>query len=112
MITPATLDIEIPQNATFSMNFQFKDSTGVALNMNSYTVDAELWTEGKGRKLADFTVTWIDRPTGQFKLTLAYTVTTNVGSSGVWDLLVINPDGTRDYWLRGAANLSLGYSTQ
>lgn len=111
MITPASLDIELPQNATFSMQFQFKDSAGVNLNMNSYTIDAELWTEGKGRKLSDFTVTWIDRPNGQFKLTLAYTVTALLGASGVWDLLVTNPDGTRDYWLRGAATLALGYTT-
>ena len=97
MITPATLDIELPQNATFSMQFQFKDS-------------AELWTEAKGRKLSDFTVTWLDRPNGQFKLTLSYTVTAALGASGVWDLLVTNPDTTRDYWLRGAATLAIGYT--
>jgi predicted phosphatase len=110
MVTPANLDITIEQNATFSMQCDFKDSTGVALNMNSYTVAAQLWTEAKGRKLADFTVTWVNRASGQFTISLSAAVTAALGASGYWDLLVTNPDGTKDYWLRGAATLEAGYT--
>lgn len=111
MIEPATYDITIQQNATYSATFQFKAGDGQPLNMTSYTVDAELWTEGKGVKLADFTPAWVDRSIGKFTLSLAASVTASIGQSGYWDLLVTNPDGTKDYWLRGSATLATGYTS-
>lgn len=111
MIDPAKYDITIQQGATFSKPFQLKGSDGLPLNMNGYTVDAELWTEGKGIKLADFTPAWVDRTAGKFTLSLSAAVTTTIGQSGYWDLLVTNPDGTKDYWLRGTATLVTGYTS-
>lgn len=110
MINPATYDITIQQNATFSQNFQLKDSTGAALNMTGYTVEAELWTVGKGSKLADFVVTWVSQATGIFRLSIAAATTAALGQGGYWDLLVTNPDGTKDYWLRGVATVTPGYT--
>ena len=112
MIDPATYDITIQQNATFSKTFQFKDGNSAPLNMTGYTVEADLWTEGKGVKLADFTVTWVDRTIGKFTLTLSAAVTAAIGQSGYYDILVTNPGGTKDYWLRGMAELVTGYTTQ
>ena len=111
MIDPAKYDITIPQGATFSKQFQLKGSNGLPLNMTGYTVDAELWSEGKGVKLADFTTTWVDRTQGQFSLSITAATTAQIGQSGYWDLLVTNPDGTKDYWLRGSANLLTGYTS-
>lgn len=110
MIDPAVYNLTIQQNATFSKQFQLKGSDGLPLNLTSYTVDAELWTEGRGIKLADFTVTWIDRLTGKFTLSLSAATTTTIGQPGHWDLLLTNPDGTKDYWLRGVATLETGYT--
>lgn len=110
MIDPATYDITIQQNATFKKAFQLKDSNGVPLNMNGYTVEAELWTIGKGSKLADFSVTWVDRPVGKFTLSIPATQTAQIGQNGYWDLLITNPDGSKDYWLRGTAKLETGYT--
>ena len=111
MIAPATYDITIQQGATFSKQFQLKAGDGQPLNMNGYTVDAELWTDGKGTKLADFTATWVDRAVGKFTLSLAATATAAIGQTGYWDLLVTNPDATKDYWLRGSATLVTGYTS-
>lgn len=111
MIDPTTYDITIQQGATFSKQFQLKGSDGQPLDMGGYSVDAELWTEGKGVKLADFTTTWVDRSLGKFTLTISAALTTDIGQSGYWDLLVTNPDGTKDYWLRGAAKLVTGYTS-
>lgn len=110
MIAPATYNITIPQNATFSQQFQLKDGAGAAINMTGYTVQAQLWAANKASKLSDFTVTWLNQAQGSFKLTLSSAITQDIGSDGVWDLLVTNPDGTKDYWLRGAAVFDMGYT--
>jgi hypothetical protein len=110
MITPAAYDITIQQNATFSQAFQLKDGSGAALNMTGYSVAAQLWTANKSNKLADFVHTWTAQATGQFKLSLSASVTAMAGAGGYWDMLVTNPDGTKDYWLRGAVVLDMGFT--
>jgi len=110
MIQPATYNITVPQNATYSQSFQLKDGTGAALNMTGYTVSAQLWTAGKASKIADFAFAWTAQTTGQFTLSLSAAVTAEIGASGYWDMLVTNPDGSKDYWLRGSATLNMGYT--
>ena len=111
MIDPATFDITIQQGATFSKEFQLKAGDGTPMNLNGFTVDAELWTEGKGVKLADFEVSWVDRPAGKFTLSISAANTPAIGQNGYWDLLVTSPNGTKDYWLRGKALLKTGYTS-
>jgi hypothetical protein len=41
---------------------------------------------------------------------LQYPGTTAVVRDGVWDLLVIQPDGDRYFWLEGVAYLDTGVS--
>jgi hypothetical protein len=110
VITPATLDITVQQNATFTLSLQLKDSTGAALNMTGYTVAAQIWTANRSNKLADLAVSWDAQALGKLTLTLAASATTKLGSDGRWDLLVTNPDGTKDYWLRGAVSTQIGYT--
>lgn len=110
MISPATLDVTVQQNATFSLALQFKDSTGVAMNMTGYSVAAQIWSSDRASKFSDLQFAWTSQSTGQFTLTLAATQTGKLGADGVWDLLVTNPDGTKDYWLRGKVDLVPGYT--
>lgn len=110
MIQPAQLDLTIQQNATFSVALQLKDSTGTALNMTGYTVAAQVWSAGRLSKITDLTFTWTAQLTGQFKLSLTAAQTTLIGPDGVWDMLVTNPDGTKDYWLRGSVSTEVGYT--
>lgn len=110
MIQPAQLDLTIQQNATFSVALQFKDSTGAALNMTGYTVAAQVWSAGRSSKIADLTFAWVAQTTGQFKLSLTAAETALIGPDGVWDVLVTNPDGTKDYWLRGSVSTEIGYT--
>ena len=111
MISPAAYNISIQQNASFDRSFQLKDGTGTPINMTGYSVKASLWSAGKHQKFTDFTFAWVDQPTGQFKISLPATATAVLGEDGVWDLLVTNPDGSKDYWLRGAATVETGYTT-
>jgi hypothetical protein len=110
MIQPGAYDITIQQNANWDMTFQLKDSTGTGVNLTGASVQAEIWTEGKHSKLADFGFTWVDRPIGKFKLTLDDSVTATLPESGYYDILVTDANGVAYYWLRGKATLDLGYT--
>jgi hypothetical protein len=110
MIQPGNYDITIQQNSNWDMTFQLKDSTGTAINLTGATIQAEIWTEGKRSKLADFTVTYTNRSTGTFKLTLDDSVTTTLPDSGYYDILVTDSTGASYYWLRGQARLEIGYT--
>ena len=82
---------------------------GAALNLTGYTVVAQIWKDEKRRvKLADLTVTYVNRATGSIKLSLTRAQTRLMASGGFWDLLVIEPGGAADYWLEGAAVLDIG----
>jgi len=110
VIYPAYYEVVIPNQATFEQEFQLKGGDGQPLNMTGYQVRASVWTEDKKAKLADFEFEWVDRMVGKFKLSLSEEKTSRMTKSGVWDLLVVNPNATEDYWLRGPANVAKGYT--
>lgn len=107
-ISPATYSLRIPQRATLEELITLK-AGGVAMNLTGYTVLAQIWKDEKRRvKLADLTVTYVNRALGQIKLSLTRAQTREIARSGFWDLLVIEPDGAADYWLEGPAVLDVG----
>lgn len=109
MIRPARLDITIPQRATFRKRLRLK-AGGAPLNATGYQLVAQVWARRRLTKYADLTVQWIDQATGLFELVLQYPATAAVVKDGEWDLLVIQPDGDRYYWLEGMAYLDTGMS--
>jgi hypothetical protein len=110
MIQPGTYDITIQQGATFNQSFQFKNANDTPFNLTGYALTAEVWEEGKRSKYADFTVSWIDQAEGEFQISLTATQTHTIPQTGYYDILVTNPDGSSDYWLRGQAILETGYT--
>ena len=110
MIQPGNYDITIQQNSNWDMIFQLKDASGTGVNLNTSTVQAEIWTDGKHSKLADFTQTWVDRSIGKFKLALDDSVTATLPDSGYYDILVTDSSGVSYYWLRGKAFVEIGYT--
>lgn len=109
-MTPALYNISIPQNATYELKYQFKDSAGTPLDMNGYTVLAQIWTGNKQKKLGEFTTIWENRTLGKINLSLSATDTADISMVGNWDLLVIYPNGNKEYWIRGKAALAVGYT--
>lgn len=110
MIYPASYPMTIEQRASFDRTFTMYDAEGDALDLTDFTLTAKLWTERR-RELAEFTLTWVDQTIGQFTLTLTPEETTPLSGAGVWDLLVEDPDGNKDYWIRGAVLIEPGYTT-
>lgn len=109
MIRPGRHDITIPQRATFRERLRLK-ADGQPLNATGYQLVAQVWDRRRTTKYADLAIEWIDRSTGLFELVLQYPATTAVVKDGVWDLLVIQPNGDRYYWLEGVAWLDVGHS--
>jgi hypothetical protein len=109
MIRPARRDITINQRATFRQRMRLK-ADGVAINATGYQLVAQVWDRRRTVKYADLTVSWIEQSAGLFELVLQYPGTTTVVNDGVWDLLVIEPNGDRYYWLEGVAYLDPGHS--
>lgn len=109
MIYPAVYNMTIEQRADFYRSFTLSQADGTELDLTGYALNASLWTERR-RKLTDFTLTWIDQAAGQFALSLTDAQTTLLSGSAVWDLLVEDPDGLKDYWLRGDVLIEQGFT--
>lgn len=110
MIQPGSYDITIQQGASFAQSFQFKDANGDPFDLTGYSVTAEVWEDGKRSKYADFTVSWLTQNEGEFVISLTAAQTHTIPSTGYYDILVTNPDGSSDYWVRGQAILETGYT--
>jgi hypothetical protein len=110
MIQPGNYDIVIQQHGDWDITFQLKDVAGNGIDITGYTIEAEIWTEFKQSKLADFGVTYVDRSIGKFMLTLSDTVTATLPESGYYDVRVIDTSGAAYYWVRGRAVVETGYT--
>lgn len=110
MIYPANYPITIEQRADFSRSFAVLDDDGEAVDLTGFTLTAKLWTERR-RLLTAFTLTWTDQAAGEFTLSLTDAETTLLSGAGVWDLLVEDPDGLKDYYLRGNVLIEPGFTS-
>lgn len=118
---PIRFDIEVRQRATFRERFQ------IPLDCTNRDVQASAWSiKGRQRNklLVQFEVEWENRakkvnvpqPDGttvetiyaDFYLVASYEQTAQMNVSGVWDLLVIEHNGERTYWMEGIANMNPG----
>ena len=104
----ARYDITIHQGATFELPVQYNDSTGAPVNMNGYTVAAQLWNRVGTVKISNFAFSWTAQASGIFNLRLASTVTSGITEQGQYDVLVTEPNGDKYYLLQGTAFIDLG----
>lgn len=105
---PANYDITIHQGATFVVDLQYKDGTGVPVNMSGYTVEAELWNRIGTAKLANFDTPWTAQASGSFRMKLSSAVTSGITEQGQYDLMITEPSGDKFYLLQGTAFINLG----
>lgn len=111
-ISPATYTLRIPQRATLEEALVL-EADGQLINLTGYTVLASIWRdETRREKLADLTVVYVNRALGSIKLYLDRSTTRTISDNGFWDLLVIEPSGDADYWLRGQAELDIGLTDE
>lgn len=111
MIRPGRHDITIPQRATFREPLRLK-ADGAPLDLTGYEAVAQVWDRKRTTKLAELSIEWVDRSDGRLDLVLGHQLTRTFDKDGEWDLLLIQPNGDRFYWLEGKAYRDPGYSEQ
>lgn len=109
-ISPGVYNISLQRRADYSITLQFKDSTGTAINLTGWTVEAQAWNQGRTTKYADFTVTYTNRSTGTVAIALTDTQTALFPSEAYYDVLLTNPSDIKEYYLEGIIYVSEGYT--
>ena len=110
MIQPGVYNIKLQRRADYSVILEFKDSNNNPINLTGSTVAAQIWDISRTTKHADFSVEYISRPLGKVRLKLVHTTTSSLPNEAVYDVLVINASGDRDYYLEGSVTASEGYT--
>lgn len=101
-INPAVFDLLIPQRATLRERIRLPfDGTG----RSAY---AQVWKNLKRSELVLELDVTVNGRTPKFDITIGaeWEQTRLISRDAVWDLLVVNADGSRDHWLTGSAVLS------
>lgn len=110
MIQPGVYNIALQRRADYSVLLEFKDSERVAIDLTDWQVFAQVWDLGRSSKLADFSVDYVDRVEGRVKIKLSYEDTSRFPSQAAYDVMLINPEGEREYYLEGAITVSESYT--
>jgi hypothetical protein len=109
-VAPGTYNISLQRRADYSVTLQFKDSTGAAINLSGWTVEAQAWNQARTTKYADFTVTYTNRSTGTIALALTDTQTATLPNEAYYDVLLTDGAGLKEYYLEGIIYVSEGYT--
>ena len=110
-IIPGKKNFTVDRRADFPIRLTFKDSTGSAISLNGYTVEAQVWEETRTTKYADFTTTYTDRSAGSVSIALTDTQTATFTPDVLkYDVLLTAPSGSKEYYLEGTIYVSEGYT--
>ena len=110
-IKPGKKNFTVQRRADFPVRLIFKDSTGTAVNLTGFTVEAQVWNRDRSSKFADFGVTYTDRANGTIDLKLTDTQTATFSLNILeYDILLTDPNGDKMYYLEGTLFISEGYT--
>ena len=109
-VQPGQHNISPQRRADFDLQLQFRDSAGANIDLTGWAAYAQVWDRSRTTKYADFAVTYIDRPTGQIKISLTDTQTAAFPDEAFYDVLLEDSSGLRNYYLEGIVYVSEGYT--
>lgn len=109
-ITPARFNIRPQRRADYPLLVTFKDGEGAVMDLEGYSIVAQVWDKRRTAKVGDFTIEIEDPTNGQVLLTLDHTITEELPSEAHYDVMLIAPNGLREYYLEGVVRPSEGYS--
>ena len=110
-VSPGTYNFLLQRRSDHSFDLQFKDSSNAAIDLTGYTIYAQAWNQGRGKKYADFTVAYTNRTNGQVKLSLTDAQTAAFPDKLNYDVLLENGSGEREYYLEGVITVNEGYTS-
>lgn len=109
-VSPGIYNISLQRRADYSITLQFKDSTGTAINLTGWTVEAQAWNKKRTSKYADFAVSYTDRLNGTVAISLTDAQTEAFPDEVYYDVLLTNPSGLKEYYVEGIIYVSEGYT--
>ena len=109
-ISPARYNIRPQRRADYPMPLVFEDASGVPMDLTGYTVLAQVWSNDRTLKYGDFVVTTTNFATGRADLLLPRTVTEILPDECRYDVMLISPNGLREYYVEGIVRPSQGYT--
>ena len=111
-IIAGTYDFTVQRRADHTESIRITDSTDSAVNLTGFTIAAQVWDKLRTGKYADFTITYTNRTNGEFEMSLTHTQTAQFTPNElVYDVLILNSGGKREYYLEGNIFVSEGYTT-
>lgn len=110
MIKPGVYNIKLQRRADYGVLLEFKDACREPIDLNGWEIFAQVWDLRREEKLADFSVIYLDRELGRVRLKLAHADTEVLPAESAYDVLLMNPDGEREYYLEGTINVSESYT--
>tara|TARA_R100000388_G_scaffold88778_1_gene69255 strand:+ start:703 stop:1044 length:342 start_codon:yes stop_codon:yes gene_type:complete len=113
MATPGTYNLTLQRRADHSFDVNLKDSNGVNENLTGKTILSQIWNENRTTKFADVTITVTSAAGGNFTWKVTDTQTTSMTDSIYkYDILKIESNGEREYFIEGTIFMSEGYTAQ
>ena len=111
-IIAGTYDFTVQRRADHAEPIRITDGNDQAVNLTGFTIAAQVWDKPRTGKYADFTVAYTNRSNGEFTLSLSTTQTTQFTPAElVYDVLILDTNGKREYYLEGNIFVSEGYTT-
>jgi hypothetical protein len=107
MIYPASYDIVVLQNSSFSMRLTASGEGGTPISISGTTIDADICYLDSHQTIGSFSSSIVSAASGIFDLTLSpvQTADFSVGQYK-YDVSLTSAGGQRYYWLKGFMTVS------
>ena len=102
----AYVELTLEQGADFNTTVNVRDGTGVATNLSSYQVAAQLRKSHYSTSAVNFTVQVTDSQSGEITMSMnASTTSTVTPGRYVYDLLITSPTNVKTRVIEGIVNV-------
>lgn len=71
MIQPGIYNIKMQRRADYSVQLRFLDNTRNPINLTGWSIDSQIWDQGRTTKYADFTITYHNKSDGSVSMSLS-----------------------------------------
>tara|TARA_R100000773_G_scaffold6802_1_gene6967 strand:+ start:1354 stop:1695 length:342 start_codon:yes stop_codon:yes gene_type:complete len=113
MANPGTYDFTLQRRVDHSFDINLKDGNNANENLTGKTILSQIWNESRTTKLADATITVTDASGGDITWSVTDVQTTNMTDNTYrYDILKIEANGDREYFIEGRIFMSEGYTAQ
>ena len=113
MASPGTYNLTLQRRADHSFDINLKDSNNANENLTGKTILSQIWNESRTTKLADATITVTSAAGGNVTWKVTDTQTaTMTDNIYKYDILKIEANGDREYFIKGTIYMKEGYTAQ